>query len=234
MGADVSVQSGQTVVLGGLTQNSVSKTQTKVPLLGDIPLLGWLFRSETDKQTRTELVVFITPRVLNTPEQIEDFTRGMKAGMDTDGVWDPTKSISRIADPVDQRTARKVLERGKNTIAPPQYPLTGFLTGLNDDGNLPADVPATETLRRAREKAEENGTVPYVHFSDVDGSVMLPPSESALPAETPDVPETEEIPENPEVPETPEVPEAPAAAETPEPAAETPEVPETPAAPVEK
>ena len=216
MGADVSVQSGQTVVLGGLTQNSVSKTQTKVPLLGDIPLLGWLFRSETDKQTRTELVVFITPRVLNTPEQIEDFTRGTKAGLDTAGVWDPTKSISRMADPVDQRTARKVLERGKNTIAPPQYPLTGFLTGLNDDGNLPADVPATETLRRAREKAEENGTIPYVHFSDVDGSVMLPPGESALPAEAPELPENGEIPENPEVPETPET------------------AAETPAAPVEK
>ena len=171
MGADVSVQSGQTVVLGGLTQNSVSKTQTKVPILGDIPLLGWLFRSQTDKQTRTELIVFITPRVLNTPMQIEDFTRGMKAGLDTDGVWDPTKSISRLADPIDERTARRVQERGRQTVAPPQYPLTGFLTGLNDVGNLPDEAPESDPIREAREKAEAAGTVPYVHFSDVDRAI---------------------------------------------------------------
>ena len=171
MGADVSVQSGQTVVLGGLTQNSVSKTQTKVPILGDIPLLGWLFRSQTDKQTRTELIVFITPRVLNTPMQIEDFTRGMKAGLDTDGVWDPTKSISRLADPIDERTARRVQERGRQTVAPPQYPLTGFLTGLNDVGNLPDGAPESDPIREAREKAESAGTVPYVHFSDVDRAI---------------------------------------------------------------
>ncbi len=184
MGADVSVQSGQTVVLGGLTQNSVSKTQSKVPILGDIPLLGWLFRSETDKQTRTELIVFITPRVLNTPMQIEDFTRGMKAGLDTDGVWDPTKSISRLADPIDERTARRVQERGRQTVAPPQYPLTGFLTGLNDETNLPDGVPESGPIREAREKAEAAGTVPYVHFSDVDrdgpafltGQPFVPPT----------------------------------------------------------
>ena len=199
MGADVSVQSGQTVVLGGLTQNSVSKTQTKVPLLGDIPLLGRLFRSETDKETRTELVVFITPRVLNTPEQIEDFARGVKAGMDTAGVWDPTKSISRLADPVDQRTARRVLERGGETVAPPQHPLTGFLTGLNDGTNLPEEAPVSATIREAREKAAAEGTVPYVHFSDADGSNRLPPRES------PENPENPEDPENPEPPEDPEV-----------------------------
>ena len=221
MGADVSVQSGQTVVLGGLTQNSVSKTQTKVPLLGDIPLLGWLFRSETDKETRTELVVFITPRVLNTPEQIEDFTRGMKAGMDTAGVWDPTKSISRIADPVNQRTARRVLERGRNTVAPPQHPLTGFLTGLNDGTNLTEDLPESFPIRQTREKAEADGTVPYIHFSDVDAAVRSPgtrPEDPALPL-APD--ETDE-------PESPEQPDAPAAPDGPEPPADEPPSPEEP------
>ncbi|MBQ3811277.1 MAG: type II secretion system secretin GspD, partial [Kiritimatiellae bacterium] len=182
MGADVSVQSGQTVVLGGLTQNSVSKTQSKVPLLGDIPLLGWFFRSETDKETRTELVVFITPRVLNTFEQVEDFTRGMKAGLDTDGVWDPTKSISRLADPVDERTARRVQERGRKTVAPPQHPLAGFLTGLNDETMLPGDHPAAEPVRRALEKAEREDRVPYIHFSEVDAAVRsLAPAEPFVP-----------------------------------------------------
>ena len=216
MGADVSVQSGQTVVLGGLTQNSVSKTQTKVPLLGDIPLLGWLFRSETDKETRTELVVFITPRVLNTPEQIEDFTRGVKAGMDTAGVWDPTKSISRLADPVDQRTARRVLERGRETVAPPQYPLAGFLTGLNGDANLPEDVPASVPIREAREKAEREGTVPYIHFSDMDSAVRaLAPAPPVFAPTGPDGAGA------PLTPLTPEAIPAPAAPEEPAPGTES-------------
>lgn len=171
MGSDVSVQSGQTVVLGGLAQNSVTKTKTKVPLLGDIPLLGWLFRSETDKHTRTELLVFITPRVLNAPEQIEDDARNMKASMDTGGVWDPTQSLSPLADPVHPRSAARVLERGGQTVTPPNAPLTGFLTGLNSETNVTEDMPAGVPIRRAREAAERDGTIPYVHFGVVDDAV---------------------------------------------------------------
>ncbi len=58
------VKDGETVVLGGLMKDVKSKTIRKVPLLGDIPLLGYLFRSRERGNKKTELVVFITPHIL--------------------------------------------------------------------------------------------------------------------------------------------------------------------------
>ena len=60
----VRVKNGQTVVLGGLlTSREVDQTR-KVPLLGDIPVLGWLFTSRTKSKQTTDLVIFITPTIL--------------------------------------------------------------------------------------------------------------------------------------------------------------------------
>jgi type IV pilus assembly protein PilQ len=58
------VEDGGTVVLGGIYQQSERGTQSKVPLLGDIPLLGFLFRSTGRSQEKTELMVFITPKIV--------------------------------------------------------------------------------------------------------------------------------------------------------------------------
>ena len=62
----VLVDDGQILVLGGLIQDQVSKGEFKVPLLGDIPLLGWLFRYETRKSAKTNLMIFIRPSILRT------------------------------------------------------------------------------------------------------------------------------------------------------------------------
>ncbi|MBI4598345.1 MAG: hypothetical protein HY737_08110 [Candidatus Omnitrophica bacterium] len=60
----VVVDDGQTVVLGGLMQDSTSTTNTKVPILGDLPLLGSLFRQTEESNTRKNLLIFITARLL--------------------------------------------------------------------------------------------------------------------------------------------------------------------------
>jgi type IV pilus assembly protein PilQ len=61
------VQDGQTVVLGGMRKKGVSKEENKVPLLGDLPLVGWIFRFEGEDTSVTELVVFITPNIITQP-----------------------------------------------------------------------------------------------------------------------------------------------------------------------
>ena len=58
------VENGGTVVLGGLFQQTDSNTVDKVPLLGDIPILGNLFKTTTKISNRTELLIFITPRIV--------------------------------------------------------------------------------------------------------------------------------------------------------------------------
>ena len=59
------VKDGETVVLGGLMKDSRINTTKKIPILGDIPILGYLFRSEQKEDVKTEIVVFITPHILN-------------------------------------------------------------------------------------------------------------------------------------------------------------------------
>lgn len=60
----VRVKNGQTVVIGGLLSSRETDQTRKVPLLGDIPILGWLFTSKTKSKTTTDLVIFITPTIL--------------------------------------------------------------------------------------------------------------------------------------------------------------------------
>jgi type II secretory pathway component GspD/PulD (secretin) len=60
----VRVKNGQTVVIGGLLTSRETDQTRKVPLLGDIPILGWLFTSKTKTKDTNDLVIFITPTVL--------------------------------------------------------------------------------------------------------------------------------------------------------------------------
>lgn len=62
----VLVREGDRLVIGGVTQNVQQKTVRKVPLMGDVPILGWLFKQREDFETGRELVVFMTPSILRT------------------------------------------------------------------------------------------------------------------------------------------------------------------------
>jgi len=60
----VLVEDGQTVVLGGIYETERRETVNKVPFLGDIPAIGFLFRSTQMKNDKSELLIFVTPRIL--------------------------------------------------------------------------------------------------------------------------------------------------------------------------
>jgi type II secretory pathway component GspD/PulD (secretin) len=62
-GTTVHVHSGQTIAVGGLRSNNTIETITKVPVLGDIPILGWLFKSRSSRVRNTEIMFFITPTI---------------------------------------------------------------------------------------------------------------------------------------------------------------------------
>lgn len=67
---NVTVRDGETVVIGGLIQSRDSETETKVPLLGDLPYLGFMFRSTSVDQNKTELLVVLTVDILRTDEDV--------------------------------------------------------------------------------------------------------------------------------------------------------------------
>ncbi|APJ03277.1 type II secretion system secretin GspD [Silvanigrella aquatica] len=65
------VQNGQTAVIGGLTQDRTTVSEAKVPLLGDIPILGWLFKTSTNKKVKTSLTLLVTPHIVRKSEDLE-------------------------------------------------------------------------------------------------------------------------------------------------------------------
>ncbi|MFB2642864.1 type IV pilus secretin PilQ [Shewanella bicestrii] len=65
IGTQVLVDNGETIVLGGIYQQNLISRVSKVPILGDIPLVGFLFRNTTDKNERQELLIFVTPKIVN-------------------------------------------------------------------------------------------------------------------------------------------------------------------------
>lgn len=85
---EVIAQSGQTVLLGGLISENKSSGDSKVPLLGDVPLLGNLFKSESEQSEKTELVIFITPRIIERTEQWEEIRKTIADGLTTISVND--------------------------------------------------------------------------------------------------------------------------------------------------
>lgn len=70
----VVAKDGLTIAVGGLIQTSISNDQQKVPLLGDIPLLGWFFRKEVREKSKSELILLITPHLLMTPGEGKEVT----------------------------------------------------------------------------------------------------------------------------------------------------------------
>ncbi len=81
----VIVDDNSTVVIGGLIDDKFTETETKVPLLGDIPLLGWLFKSRKKEREKTNLYVFLTPHVINNKADREKIYKKKKAEIDEIG-----------------------------------------------------------------------------------------------------------------------------------------------------
>src|SRR3990172_10884123 len=91
------------MVIGGLIRDNVTSATMKVPLLGDIPLLGWLFKYKTSKVEKTNLMIFIAPYVIKSEAEAAELTRRKGEAMeqfrkehriekkDTSGLPEPSK-----------------------------------------------------------------------------------------------------------------------------------------------
>lgn len=97
----MTLRNGSTVMLGGLISNNKSAGQAGIPLLKDIPVLGQLFRTDTDHADRTELIVIITPYILSNNDDAEAVTDAFKKQL---GPWAQTKP-KPVAEQRDQKPA---------------------------------------------------------------------------------------------------------------------------------
>ena len=92
---------GETIVLGGLIRDDVREVVSKVPLLGDIPLLGWLFRSKSVNQVKSNLMVFLRPTIVGDGGKAKDLTREK-----FNGIWEFTVSEELGIDEADMQLQR--------------------------------------------------------------------------------------------------------------------------------
>jgi general secretion pathway protein D len=127
--SNVVVDDGQIIVLGGLIEDKYSDNKSKVPLLGDIPVLGALFRSESRTKTRTNLMVFLRPVVMRDAEATN------KLSLDR-------YDLIRSQQSSEQPTPSLIMPINESPVLPPQRgkPDTPAPAPLNPP---PADAPAS-------------------------------------------------------------------------------------------
>ncbi len=150
------VNSGETAVLGGLMRDSDSEDVTKIPVLGDIPVLGWLFKSRAISKQKTNLLVLITPRIIRSTQDHAnivteklneriDFIKRNMGGRDPhgefyDGVYKHVTSVS-------SRGANKKLGNAppvKKTA--PAKPTPAPTDELDVEEDILLEEPATESF----------------------------------------------------------------------------------------
>ena len=130
----VAVGHGQTVVIGGLVQDQLTETIRKVPLLGDIPLLGEFFKRTERTKVKTELLLFLTPEVIETPDQLTPASEKIKSESETlDNAIEP----GRLQDHLDKLKATPGNEG-------PKAPETQIIPGEQPDDADQPDAPAPQ------------------------------------------------------------------------------------------
>jgi general secretion pathway protein D len=97
--ASIAVQNRETIVLGGLVKTQFDNSSSGIPLLWKIPLLGALFSQRKKDESQSEIVVFITPYVLDSPEEMMTESRRRKHSLNAEGLWEKGWSQSRLAEP---------------------------------------------------------------------------------------------------------------------------------------
>ncbi|MCP4502037.1 MAG: type II secretion system secretin GspD [Deltaproteobacteria bacterium] len=167
----VVVKDQQTVIIGGLISNRKSDTESKFPILGDLPIIGWLFKQWSDSEQKTNLILVLTPYVIRDREDFREiYERKLKERQvfvenffGSSNSYNPyvdyrkkSGPLARLIDDVEQEMSK--LENGGagaggEQLITPDYPLVPF------DEELPAQEPAKAAPENANaadgEKADK-------------------------------------------------------------------------------
>ena len=111
---------GQTVVIGGLISNNKSSSVSKVPLLGDIPVLGNLFKFTSRQNAKDELLIFLTPHIMQMPSQLAAMTvhETGQTPLITNTNSIPEQELDRFLDRVPVKNTANPLKAGDGFFSP--------------------------------------------------------------------------------------------------------------------
>jgi type IV pilus assembly protein PilQ len=116
--SNIMVKDGQTVVIGGLFRDKITTTRRQIPVLGDLPIVGGVFRGTTDQSARQEVMVLLTPHIITEPEQTEGDARAADVSRKRIGVRESLQWTNRTRIAEDRyKNAVEYYARGKNKKA---------------------------------------------------------------------------------------------------------------------
>lgn len=154
----VRVKEGETIVIGGLIKQTDDKIKSKIPLLGDLPVIGLLFSNRSKDQAQTELAVFITPKILRSKEEAKIY--GAKEDEEVYVNIGPTGELSiayQLFEKADKLDKGIGLESRRKDI---KYRKTQALSLFeNIASQFPSSPKAPESLYRA-------ALIEYYYFGD--------------------------------------------------------------------
>jgi hypothetical protein len=150
----VIVRDGETVVIGGLLKDEYQDSVSKVPWLGDIPILGWAFKSSFRSLKKTNLLVFLTPHIIRSPKQMEfetirkreEFADASREGLE----WsDRERAMERKLKVALEEAGEEYVPRGSNPVR---------IAVIDHESNYPpermAEIAEQEANARADQEAE--------------------------------------------------------------------------------
>jgi general secretion pathway protein D len=132
----VSIENGKTIVIGGLMEDRLNEQLRKVPILGDLPVVGAAFRRIERTKTKTELLIFLTPHVASSPSVLPGMSKDELEG---------TKILPKAVEPGMYEQHRAGLERGKTNVIPRGGSRTTTMPAAQqyrDDASPTREVPA--------------------------------------------------------------------------------------------
>ncbi len=154
----VVVKDKETVVIGGLMQERTDESVTKVPLLGDIPLLGWLFKQKNVEKKKTNLLVFITPRIVKEADNLLKITKEKQRELNLGGAQDSyykNEILVKFREGVSEDVSIALITGKGATV-------TGYSKGMRvyqirlREGQTPADAVKEFSSMPEVESAELN------------------------------------------------------------------------------
>ncbi|MFO0723251.1 MAG: type II secretion system secretin GspD [Myxococcota bacterium] len=178
----------ESVVIGGLVKDRVSTDESKVPLLGDIPLLGWLFKSQTKRTDKVNLVLVLTPYIIRGPG---DFYKIYQQKM-----AERKEFVERYFGPIDGYEAKIDWDRKPGPIAQYRLELRNEMMKAENGGpGLDGDLIITPEKKKKSSDDDDDSKDGIVPPETTGGDTGAPPPAAPPPAEapppTPDIPPAE-------------------------------------------
>lgn len=96
LATNIIVKDGQTILIGGLFRDKITTTRTQIPVLGDLPLVGALFRGKADEVQREEVIVLLTPHIIHDPNEMSKWTQENSIESKKDGAEKELQRLNRI------------------------------------------------------------------------------------------------------------------------------------------